>query len=114
LMMVFEVNTDCKSRLFLLTPYILCFRGFISFIFLCASIYLGLVILSWGNLQFSVSIFYVMLITWVVALHVRLITGDVSSTTRKIKHEGFNITYRTVGMWSTLWTIACLWGIPRE
>jgi hypothetical protein len=28
--------------------------------------------LSWGNLQFSVSIFYVMLITWVVALHVGL------------------------------------------
>jgi hypothetical protein len=46
LMMLFEVNTDSKRRLFLLKPYILCFRGFISFIFLCASIYLGLVILS--------------------------------------------------------------------
>jgi hypothetical protein len=54
---------------FLLTIDILCFRGFISFIFLCASIYLGLVILSWGDLLFSVSIFYVMLITWIVAWH---------------------------------------------
>jgi len=33
----------------MLTFAVLSFRGFISFIFLCASIYLGLVILSWGD-----------------------------------------------------------------
>jgi hypothetical protein len=33
----------------MLTFAVLPFRGFISFIFLCASIYLGLVILSWGD-----------------------------------------------------------------
>lgn len=46
-LMLYQDNPDGKElKTPMLTFAVLCFRGFISFIFLCASIYLGLVILS--------------------------------------------------------------------
>ena len=78
--------------LFLLIIDVPCFRGFISLIFLCASVYLGLVILSWGDLQLSVSIFYVMLIAWIVArlqgtLAMLLEKKNMNATINNLQHR---------------------------